>query len=346
MLLQYPTAALFDGPGRARRRAPRRRPRRSRPARRSGGSWPGCGPHRPTEVAQHYVETFDLRRRCALYLTYYRYGDTRKRGMAMLGFKTAYRAAGFVPCEDELPDYLPMVLDFAALRPRGERLLRAHRARPGAAAPRPAPRPRHRTPTWSDAVCAQLPQARAPGARPGARSTGNPARRSEDVGLEPFAPPEYLTGGRPTDRTTRPNLRGGLAMNGVSAAEIFWWVVAALPGARRLRRRARLALALRPVRLDQPLHPAAGTADAQVGRRRCSTTRTFAAIAGHVLGILIPADWTEFDRHPRERLPTVLRHRRHARGRPGDRRRGRPGDPPPVRARGCGPPPRPSTSSR
>ena len=69
----------------------------------------------PTEVAQHYVETFDLRRRCALYLTYYRHGDTRRRGMAMIIFKTAYRDAGFVPCDDELPDYLPMVLEYAAL---------------------------------------------------------------------------------------------------------------------------------------------------------------------------------------------------------------------------------------
>jgi nitrate reductase molybdenum cofactor assembly chaperone NarJ/NarW len=43
----------------------------------------------PADVAQHYVQTFDLRRRCALYLTYYRYGDTRKRGLAMLAFKTA-----------------------------------------------------------------------------------------------------------------------------------------------------------------------------------------------------------------------------------------------------------------
>jgi nitrate reductase molybdenum cofactor assembly chaperone len=45
----------------------------------------------PDTVAKHYVETFDLRRRCALYLTYYQCGDTRKRGMAMLAFKTAYR---------------------------------------------------------------------------------------------------------------------------------------------------------------------------------------------------------------------------------------------------------------
>ena len=82
----------------------------------------------PADVAQHYVQTFDLRRSCALYLTYYRYGDTRKRGLAMVAFKTAYRDAGFIPSEDELPDYLPMVLDFAALTGRGQRLLRSRRA--------------------------------------------------------------------------------------------------------------------------------------------------------------------------------------------------------------------------
>jgi nitrate reductase molybdenum cofactor assembly chaperone NarJ/NarW len=47
--------------------------------------------------------------------------------MAMVVLKTAYRDAGFVPSDDELPDYLPMVLDFAALCPRGQRLLAGHR---------------------------------------------------------------------------------------------------------------------------------------------------------------------------------------------------------------------------
>jgi nitrate reductase molybdenum cofactor assembly chaperone len=69
----------------------------------------------PDTVAKHYVETFDLRRRCALYLTYYQCGDTRKRGMAMLACKTAYRTEGLEPTDSELPDYLPLVLDFAAL---------------------------------------------------------------------------------------------------------------------------------------------------------------------------------------------------------------------------------------
>src|SRR5690349_6845862 len=45
-------------------------------------------------LTQDYVETFDLRRRCCLYLTFYAFGDTRKRGMALLQFTHAYRVAG------------------------------------------------------------------------------------------------------------------------------------------------------------------------------------------------------------------------------------------------------------
>ena len=61
-----------------------------------------------------YVETFDLRRRCALYLTYYVAGDTRRRGHALVRFVEAYRAAGFEVEGGELPDYLPTALECSA----------------------------------------------------------------------------------------------------------------------------------------------------------------------------------------------------------------------------------------
>ncbi|MGH3415455.1 MAG: nitrate reductase molybdenum cofactor assembly chaperone, partial [Actinocrinis sp.] len=126
VLLQYPTAALFAGLDELDACAAETSPKAAREAFVRFTAW--LRHVEPTTAAQHYVETFDLRRRCALYLTYYRYGDTRKRGMAMLEFKTAYRAAGFVPGDAELPDYLPMVLEFAALADRGRRLLHGHRA--------------------------------------------------------------------------------------------------------------------------------------------------------------------------------------------------------------------------
>ena len=67
-------------------------------------------------LQEQYVETFDHTRRCALYLTYFAYGDTRRRGVALVQFKQAYRKAGVEFDEDseELPDHLCVVLQFGA----------------------------------------------------------------------------------------------------------------------------------------------------------------------------------------------------------------------------------------
>jgi nitrate reductase delta subunit len=83
----------------------------------------------PMRAAADYVETFDLRKRSTMYLTYWTAGDTRNRGMAMLTFAQAYRAAGATPPQGEAPDHLPVVLEFAAtIDPdAGRRLLAAHR---------------------------------------------------------------------------------------------------------------------------------------------------------------------------------------------------------------------------
>jgi len=82
------------------------------------------------EAQAAYVDTFDDRRRCNLFLTYFAHGDTRKRGMALLRFKQAYLAAGAVPVDSELPDHLSVVLEFAAtVDPDvGGQLLEDHRA--------------------------------------------------------------------------------------------------------------------------------------------------------------------------------------------------------------------------
>jgi nitrate reductase delta subunit len=189
VLLQYPTTALLDGLDVVEAEVTRLPRPGAAPLRRFLG-WLRAAP--PAEVAEHYVETFDLRRRCALYLTYYRHGDTRKRGMAMLAFTAAYRAAGLELASSELPDYLPLVLDFAALDPRGVELLRSHRPELELLLRglRDAPSP------YADvvaAVCAQLPALRRPDQALVRRlwESGPPA---EEVGLEPFAPPEYLGG--------------------------------------------------------------------------------------------------------------------------------------------------------
>jgi nitrate reductase delta subunit len=83
------------------------------------------------ELQRDYVDTFDVTRKCALHLTYATCGDTRRRGVALVQFKQAFRASG-VELEDndaELPDYLPVVLEFGALTDReaGWKLLTDHR---------------------------------------------------------------------------------------------------------------------------------------------------------------------------------------------------------------------------
>ncbi|MFI9815928.1 nitrate reductase molybdenum cofactor assembly chaperone [Saccharothrix variisporea] len=138
-------------------------------------------------LAQHYVETFDLRRRNCLHLSYYAYGDTRKRGMALLRFKHAYRAAGVELGEHELPDHLSVVLEFAATTDpdAGRRLLVEHRpvlelirlSLEDSGSPY--------LPVL-DAVCGTLPALNAADRRKVAAlaAEGPP---EEDVGLEPFA---------------------------------------------------------------------------------------------------------------------------------------------------------------
>ena len=82
------------------------------------------------ELQRTYVETFDVTRRCCLYLTYFAHGDTRKRGLALVQFKQAYRKAGVEFDAAELPDHLSVVLEFGAAHDAETawKLLNDHRA--------------------------------------------------------------------------------------------------------------------------------------------------------------------------------------------------------------------------
>ena len=150
-------------------------------------------------VAQHYVETLDLHKRCGLYLTFYDEGDRRERGMALLRLRKLYRAAGLPQEGGELPDYLPVMLEFAADAPqgRGEVILREHRAALELVriSLRECGSPYAQV---LEAVCLTLGQAPAADRVRAARlaASGPP---QELVGLEPFGPPEAMpiTQGRP-----------------------------------------------------------------------------------------------------------------------------------------------------
>lgn len=71
----------------------------------------------PEELRSGYVETFDFRGKNCLYLTYFRFGDQRVRGQALAELKELYGRAGYTLTTPELPDYLPLVLEFADARP-------------------------------------------------------------------------------------------------------------------------------------------------------------------------------------------------------------------------------------
>ncbi len=138
------------------------------------------------ELAAHYVETFDLKRRHCLHLSYYAYGDTRKRGMALLRFKHAYRSAGAELGEHELPDHLGVVLEFASTvdAVAGRRLLVEYR--PVVELLRQSLREAGSLYVGVlDAVCATLPELSVADRRRVAQlaAQGPP---EEEVGLEPF----------------------------------------------------------------------------------------------------------------------------------------------------------------
>ncbi|MFV2029770.1 nitrate reductase molybdenum cofactor assembly chaperone [Neisseria sp. S1] len=66
------------------------------------------------ELQQNYVRTFDQNRNHALYIFEHVYGEDRGRGSAMVDLLEEYRNGGFTLESNELPDYLPVLLEFFA----------------------------------------------------------------------------------------------------------------------------------------------------------------------------------------------------------------------------------------
>jgi nitrate reductase delta subunit len=139
------------------------------------------------DLQRVFVETFDYTRRCCLFLTYFAYGDTRRRGVALVQFKQAYRRAGVEVTEDELPDHLAVVLEFGATADltAARKLVIDHRA--GVEMLRLALQ--ERKSPWEHllvALVATLPPLDGDGAEAVRRlvEAGPP---QEDVGLEPYS---------------------------------------------------------------------------------------------------------------------------------------------------------------
>jgi nitrate reductase molybdenum cofactor assembly chaperone NarJ/NarW len=151
-----------------------------------------------TDLAVDYVDTFDNRKRCCLFLTYYQHGDTRNRGVALLKLKQTYKRGAMTLVDDELPDHLAVLLEFVASGDVefGRALLGEHRV--GLELLRFALTDAGSPWRWVlESVSATLPALKGEEHAAVARlaADGPP---EEQVGLAPFAPPEYMpqpTGG-------------------------------------------------------------------------------------------------------------------------------------------------------
>jgi len=67
-----------------------------------------------------YVQIFDRGRSTSLHLFEYVHGDSRDRGPAMIDLAQTYEKAGLFLAPGEMPDYLPVVLEFVSTQPPRE----------------------------------------------------------------------------------------------------------------------------------------------------------------------------------------------------------------------------------
>ncbi|GKY89981.1 nitrate reductase molybdenum cofactor assembly chaperone [Sinisalibacter aestuarii] len=69
------------------------------------------------DLEERYVALFDRSRTLSLNLFEHVHGESRDRGGAMVSLVETYREAGFEPATSELPDHLPVLLEFLSTRP-------------------------------------------------------------------------------------------------------------------------------------------------------------------------------------------------------------------------------------
>ena len=77
-------------------------------------------------LQEQYVATFDRGRALSLHLFEHIHGESRDRGQAMVNLLEVYRKHGFELNARELPDYIPLFLEYLAQRPVEEALSLIH----------------------------------------------------------------------------------------------------------------------------------------------------------------------------------------------------------------------------
>jgi nitrate reductase delta subunit len=71
------------------------------------------------DLQAHYTAVFDLNPSASLNLTYHLMGEREDRGRALAELIEVYRRAGFAPTVNDLPDFLPLMLEFLAVSAEG-----------------------------------------------------------------------------------------------------------------------------------------------------------------------------------------------------------------------------------
>ncbi len=73
--------------------------------------------HAPIHVQERYTAIFDMNPATTMNMTYHAYGDNEKRAAALAHLQHNYEQAGWDRITGELPDYLPMMLEFLSICP-------------------------------------------------------------------------------------------------------------------------------------------------------------------------------------------------------------------------------------
>lgn len=140
------------------------------------------------EIQGDYVQEYDLSRRHSFHLTYWTDGDTRRRGESLLAFKSLYAEHGCYLDDSELPDHLPLVLEFAALVAPDDGAELLQRYRPSLELLRLALRDDDLPHLGIiELVCSTLPGA-SPEDRDAVMRMAGYGPPTESVGLQPFDP--------------------------------------------------------------------------------------------------------------------------------------------------------------
>jgi nitrate reductase delta subunit len=78
------------------------------------------GAHSALDAEADYVQLFDSGRRTSLHLFEHVHGDSRDRGPAMIDLAQTFEKAGLYLAEGEMPDHLPVLLEYASTQPPRE----------------------------------------------------------------------------------------------------------------------------------------------------------------------------------------------------------------------------------